>query len=102
MGARIQEQQLFLFVDRTSSHHFRANQIRSYLSGFAYVLMSAIRRIGLRGTELARAQCDTIRRKLFEIGGQIQVTVRRLWLRMARSCPYQGLLRLTWARLQLE
>lgn len=85
---KIKEQQLFLFADRTSTHWMRSNQIRLYFSSMAYVLMSALRRIGLAGTELAKAQCDTIRTKLLKIGARIQVTCRRVWVSFASSCPY--------------
>jgi hypothetical protein len=77
MENRIKEQQLGLFADRTSTSWMRSNQLRLYFSSFAYILMHALRRLGLEGTELAKAQCDTIRLKLFKIGAQIQVTVRK-------------------------
>ena len=64
MENRIKEQQLDLFADRTSAHQMRANQLRLYFSSFAYVLLHALRRIGACGTELARAQCGTLRLKL--------------------------------------
>ena len=67
MENRIKEQQLYLFADRTSAHWMRANQIRLYFSSVAYLLMQALRRIGLAGTEMARAQCSTIRIQLLKI-----------------------------------
>jgi hypothetical protein len=85
---RIKEQQLGLFADRTSTATMRGNQIRLYFSTVAYMLMHALRRIGLQGTELAQAQCTTIRLKLLKIGAQIQVSVRRVWFRMAGGYPY--------------
>ena len=36
----------------------RANQLRLYLSSAAYMLMHALRRLGLKQTPLARAQCQ--------------------------------------------
>ena len=69
MENRIKEQQLNLFADRTSPHQMRANQMRLYFASFAYVLMHALRRLGLAGTELARAQCGTIREKVLESWG---------------------------------
>jgi len=88
MENRIKEQQLYLFADRTSSHAFRANQARLYFSSMAYVLMSALRRLGLAGTELARAQCSTIRLKLLKIGTRIRTSVRRVWISYSESYPY--------------
>jgi hypothetical protein len=61
MENRIKEQQLGLFADRSSCHEFAANQFRVLLSAAAYVLMEFIRREGLGGTELAKAQVSTIR-----------------------------------------
>ena len=88
MENRIKEQQLDLFADRTSAHTMRANQLRLYFSSFAYVLMQALRRLGTRGTELARAQCTTLRRKLLKIGTRIRFTARRVWLSFSQSYPY--------------
>jgi len=91
MENRIKEQQLGLFADRTSSSIFFANQLRLWLSSVAYVLLSELRRIGLKGTDLARAQCSTIRTKLLKIGAVVSVSVRRIWIRCASGCPYQTL-----------
>ena len=88
MENRIKEQQLCLFADRTSTSWLRSNQLRLYFSSFAYILMHTLRRLGLEGTELAKAQCDTIQLKLFKIGAQIQVTVRKVWISFSESYPY--------------
>jgi hypothetical protein len=85
---RIKEQQLHLFADRTSAGTMRANQVRLFFSSIAYTLLNALRRLGLAGTELAEAQCQTIRLKLLKIGALVQVTVRKVWVRLASSCPY--------------
>lgn len=100
MENRIKEQQLGLFADRTSTSWMRSNQLRLYFSSFAYILVHALRRLGLEGTELAKAQCDTIRLKLFKIGAQIRVTVRNVWISFSQSYPYLGLFQQVFARLQ--
>jgi Transposase DDE domain group 1 len=100
MENRIKEQQLGLFADRTSAESMRANQLRLYFSSFAYLLMHALRRLGLKGTDLAKAQCGTIRLKLLKIGAQIQITVRRIWLRMAGGYPYSEIFSLVLRNLQ--
>ncbi len=100
MENRIKEQQLFLFADRTSSGSFRANQTRLYFSSMAYLLLDALRRVGLRGTDMARAQCNTIRTKLLKIGAKIRVTVRRVWVSMNQACPYANLFRTAIANLR--
>ncbi|HEY5441328.1 MAG TPA: transposase [Gemmatimonadaceae bacterium] len=83
MENRIKEQQLMLFADRTSAATMRANQLRLYYSSLAYVLLHALRRLGLVGTDLARAQCQTIRLTLLKIGARLRVTVRNVWLALA-------------------
>lgn len=88
MENRIKEQQLDMFADRTSAATMRANQLRLYLSSAAYMLMHALRRLGLKNTDLARAQCQTIRLKLLKIGAQIRVTVRNIWISLAGAYPY--------------
>jgi hypothetical protein len=102
MENRIKEQQLMLFADRTSCHDFQANQFRLLLSTFAYVLMDALRRDYLKGTELEKAQCDTIRIKIFKIAARVRTTVRRVWFHLATSYPYQVLFRTLSSRLLLD
>lgn len=89
MGNRIKEQQLMLFADRTSTNKIYSNQIRLYFSSVAYVLIQALRRLGLTGTEMAKAQCDTIRLKLFKIGAKIRITVRKVWISFAEGYPFK-------------
>jgi len=99
MENRIKEQ-FSLFADRVSAETMRANQMRLYLSVMAYVLVSGLRRLGLKETELAQAQVSTIRTKLLKIGAQIRVTVRKVWVAMASSYPWQDLYRQVWANLR--
>jgi hypothetical protein len=99
MENRIKEQQLWLFADRTSCATMRANQLRLWFSSVAYTLMEALRRLGLKGTKLAKAQCGTIRLKLFKIGAQVRVTVRKVWVSLSESYPYQQLFRRVYHNL---
>lgn len=99
MENRIKEQQLGLFADRTSCHGWWANQFRLLLSSAAYVLVETIRRIGLHGTELARAQVTTIRLKLLKIGTVIVRNTRRIRLMFSSAYPYQALLHTVFGRL---
>jgi hypothetical protein len=92
MENRIKEQQQDLFADRTSTATLRANQNRLYFSSFAYVLLCALRRLGLKNTEMARAQCGTIRLKLLKIGTRLRLSVRKVWLSFSESYPYAHLL----------
>src|SRR5437588_3197668 len=86
MENRIKEQ-LMLFSDRTSTAYLRSNQLRLYFSSLAYVLLQSLRRLGLEGTELAQAQCATLRLKLLKIGALIRITVRKVWVSLAGDTP---------------
>ena len=99
MENRIKEQQLDLFADRTSCHRWWANQWRLLLSSLAYCLMEAIRRLALAGTELARAQCRTIRLKLLKVGAVILRNTRRIRFWLSGAYPYQRLFLHAAARL---
>jgi hypothetical protein len=87
MENRIKECQLDLYADRTSTATMHANQLRLWLASFAYVLLCAVRRIGLHHTPFANASCGTIRLKLLKIGALVRVSVRRIRIAMASSCP---------------
>jgi hypothetical protein len=100
MENRIKEQQMGLFADRTSTGTMRGNQLRLYFSSIAYVLMHDLRRLALKGTDLERSQCTTIRLKLLKIGAQVHVTVRRVWLRMAAGYPYKEAFQQAFDNLQ--
>jgi hypothetical protein len=99
MENRIQEQ-FSLFADRVSAETMRANQLRLYLSAAAYILVSGLRRLGLKGTELAQAQVSTIRTRLLKIGAHIRISVRRVWVSMASSYPWQGVYQQVWSNLR--
>jgi hypothetical protein len=100
MENRIKECQLDLFADRTSSRTMRANQLRLWFAAMAYVLLHALRRIGLAGTSLATATCASIRLKLLKIGAFVQVSVRRVKFSMASAFPYCDVFAKAWARLK--
>jgi hypothetical protein len=91
MENRIKEQQLDLFADRTSCHRWWANQFRLLLSSVAYTLIDAIRRLALRGTPLARAQCGTIRLRLLKMGAVVLRNTRRVRFICSRSYPFKPL-----------
>ncbi len=88
------KKQFVLFADRVSAATIRANQLRLYLSVMAYSLVCGLRRLGLRGTQLAHAQVGTIRLRLLKIGAQIRVTVRKVWVHPTFSLIFEGVSRL--------
>jgi Transposase DDE domain group 1 len=90
MENRIKECQLDLFADRTSAASLRANQLRLWFASLAYVLVTALRRIALEGTELAQATAGTIRLKLLKLGALVTVSVRRIKIAIASACPLKG------------
>jgi hypothetical protein len=100
MENRIKEQ-MMLFADRTSTSWMRSNQIRLYFSTVAYLLMQGLRRLGLAGTELAKAQCNTVRLKLLKIGAQIRITVRKVWVSLSTGYPHLELFRQVYRQLQV-
>ena len=102
MENRIKEQQLDLFSDRTSCHNWWPNQIRLLLSSLAYILIESVRRLALKGTELAAAQCGTIRLKLLKIGAVLTRNTRRIRMHLTSACPYQHLFWLVAERLTLQ
>jgi hypothetical protein len=99
MENRIKEQ-FSLFADRASAESMRANQLRMYLSAMAYVLVSGLRRLGLKATELASAQVTTIRTRLLKIGAQVRVSIRRVTLSMAAGYPWGVLYAQVYERLR--
>jgi len=100
MENRIKECQLDLFADRTSAATMRANQLRLWFASMAYVLLCALRRIGLAHTQFADATCGTIRLKLLKLGALVRLSVRRIKVAMASACPWQDEFALAHARLR--
>ena len=99
MENRIKECQGDLFADRTSTATMRANQLRLWLASFAYVLICAVRRVGLAHTQFADATCGTIRLKLLKLAGLVRISARRIKFALASACPYADEWRLAAARL---
>jgi hypothetical protein len=101
MENRIKECQLDLYADRTSTATMRANQLRLWFASMAYVLLCALRRIGLHGTKLANATCGSIRLKLLKIGALVRISVRRVRIAMASACPAAQIWSIAAVRLAL-
>jgi hypothetical protein len=100
MENRIKEQQLMLFATRASCHAFEPNQLRLLLSAAAYVLIEHLRRTALKNTELAAAQVNTIRLKLFKVAARVVISVRRVVLHLSSAYPLQNLFRRIVAQLR--
>jgi Transposase DDE domain group 1 len=87
MENRIKECQLDLYADRTSTATMQANQLRLWFASMAYILLCALRRIGLPHTRFESATCGTLRLNLLKIGAVVRVSVRRVKIAMASACP---------------
>jgi hypothetical protein len=99
MENRIKEQKEGVASDRTSAGQLRANQLRLYWASIGYVLLAALRRLGLAGTTLARAQCGTVRSCLLKIGALVKVTARQLRVSLSSAWPWQEVFAQAYARL---
>jgi hypothetical protein len=99
MENRIKECQLDLFADRTSTGTMRANQLRLWFASMAYVLIDAVRRVGMGATQFAKATCGTIRLKLLKIGALVTISVRRVRIAMASAHPWKREWALAYDRL---
>jgi Transposase DDE domain group 1 len=98
MENRIKEQ-LSLFSDRMSTESLRSNQLRLYFSSLAYVLVEALRRVGLAATECAEYQVETIRLRLLKIAAQVRITARKIWIRYTKAYPWKNVFVSAWTAL---
>jgi hypothetical protein len=99
MENRIKEQ-LSLFADRMSTESLRANQLRLYFSSLAYVLIHALRRLALAGTEWAQAQVHTIRLRLLKIAAEVRLSVRRISVSFSHAYPWKNIFAAAWIALR--
>jgi Transposase DDE domain group 1 len=99
MENRIKEQ-LSLFADRMSTESLRANQLGLYFSSLAYVLIHALRRLGLAGTEWAQAQVQTIRLRLLKIAAEVRLSVRRISVSFSNAYPWKNIFAAAWVALR--
>ena len=99
MENRIKEQ-LSLFADRMSTESLRANQLRLYFSSLAYLLIQALRRLGLAATEWAQAQVPTIRLRLLKIAAEVRLSVRRISVSFSHAYPWKNIFAAAWVALR--
>lgn len=83
----IKELKNHLHSDRTSCSSFQANQFRLFLHSMAYILLHTLRESCLQGTELAKAQFDTIRLKLLKIGARTIELSTKIKTHLATGYP---------------
>ena len=95
----LKQQVLDLKADRMSTGHLASNQFRLWEAMFAYRLLARLRTQGLRGTELERATAGSLRVKRLKIAAQVRVSVRRVYVQMTSTYPWQALFRRWQERL---
>ena len=88
---RIKQMTLDLQSDRTSTHWMSSNQMRLWLSAFAYLLLERLRTWGLSGSALAVATLGTLRLRLLKVAAQVTVSVRRVYVQLCSAYPLQRL-----------
>ncbi|MCX6356204.1 MAG: IS1380 family transposase [Candidatus Aureabacteria bacterium] len=92
MELMIKDHKVGLKSDRTSCTRKEANQFRLFLHSAAYVLMYTLRDQLLKGSELARAQFDTIRLRLLKLGARVDIAKTFIRFHLPASYPLQPLL----------
>jgi len=83
-----------------SRESLRSNQLGLYFSSLAYVLVEALRRVGLAETEWAEYQVETIRLRLLKIAAQVRIAVRKIWIPYSKSRPRKNAFVSAWAALR--
>ena len=96
---RIKQMVLDLKADRTSSSWMASNQMRLWFSTLAYLLLERVRKIGLKGTELAKASLGTLRLRMMKVAACVRVSVRRIHVALSSAFPLQGVFREAARRL---
>ena len=97
---QIKEYKRGLRGDRLSCHSYRANAFRLQLHALAYQLLVLFRLHVLRTTDLADAQFETVRLKLFKVGARFVRSARHLWFHLSSSWPGRDLFVEIWQRLK--
>ena len=88
MENRIKEQQLYLFVDRTSSAWISSNQLRLWFSTITYIFFVILRETGLKTTEWTRKQASSLRLSLLKVSAVVKTTCRAIRVTLPRAFPY--------------
>lgn len=77
-----------LRADRLSCQRFLPNAFRLLLHAVAYRLLHALRAgVAPLDSELGKAQMDTLRLRLLKVAALVQVSVRRVLVRLPRGFP---------------
>ena len=93
MEGFIKNHKTFLHSDRTSCHRFSANQFRLFLHSAAYVLIHALKHIGMRDTRWMKSNFDTIQLRVLKIGARVRERATKIRFHFPTSYPLKDLMR---------
>jgi hypothetical protein len=95
---RIKELKLDMKTTRLSCTQFISNQFRLFLHQAAYIFLLEIKKL-LHGTRYAKARMVTIRERLLKCAVRVTLSVRRVLIQFASSCPEQDIISLIHQRM---
>jgi len=84
-----------LNADRLSFHHFRANALKLLEHVMAYALIVLHREATAALPEVAGAEVNTLRVRLWKVAARVTTSVRRIWFHFSETWPYREL----WTRV---
>lgn len=97
MEGFIKDHKTHLHSDRTSCHRFTANQFRLFLHSAAYVLLHALCEKGLQATQWAKAQFDTIQKRILKVGARVRELATKVRFHFPTSFPLKEVFtRIIW------
>jgi len=85
-----------LQADRLSFHRFRANSMKLLEHMLAYALVVLHREATAAIPEVARAEVNTLRVRLWKVAAVVKTSVRRIWFHISSNWPNREL----WVQVQ--
>jgi hypothetical protein len=85
-----------LRAERLSLHRFRANGMKLLAHALAYALVVLHREATAALPEVAQAEVQTLRQRLWKVGAVVRTRARRIWLHFSETWSYRDL----WVRVQ--
>jgi hypothetical protein len=80
-----------LQADRLSFHRFRANSLKLLEHTLAYALVVLHREATAAIPEVARAEVNTLRLRLWKVAAVVKTSVRRIWFHFSATWPFRDL-----------
>lgn len=101
MELRIKDHKLFLQSDRMSCTSFLANQFRLFLHSAAYVLIHALQKEVLQGTEYANATMKTIQLKIIKLAARVKEMKTKICIELPASFPAKSIFEKSFGIFQI-